>query len=138
MKYCGRCNKNLPFSSFAKNSVKKDGLQERCKQCRADHFQTVKHNRPKVTKEKKRKYVLASYGLTVIQFENMLADQNNCCAICYTKDWGKPSPSVDHCHSTNAVRGLLCNMCNRALGMFKDNIEVLENAAKYIKRSRPS
>lgn len=39
---------------------------------------------------------------------------------------------VDHCHDTGIVRGLLCHNCNRALGLFKDKIEVLKNAIKYL------
>lgn len=39
---------------------------------------------------------------------------------------------VDHNHTTNIVRGLLCNNCNTALGKFKDNMEILTNAISYI------
>jgi len=41
---------------------------------------------------------------------------------------------IDHCHSTNEVRGLLCRDCNLALGMFKDNINNLKNAIKYLEK----
>jgi hypothetical protein len=136
MKYCGCCSKDLPLDAFAKNKAKKDGLQERCRMCRASHHQATKHKRPAPTKESKRKWLISSYGLTQDKYIKMLEEQGNSCAICHSKDWGKPSPSIDHCHSTNEVRGLLCNMCNRALGMFKDNSEILENAAKYLRESR--
>lgn len=137
MKYCGCCAKELPLDAFAKNSAKKDGLQERCRACRSSHYQAVKHKRPKPTKESSRKWLLASYGLTPDGFSQMLELQGDSCAICRTKTWGRPSPSIDHCHSTSVVRGLLCNDCNRGLGLFKDNPEALENAAKYIRASRP-
>lgn len=133
-KHCGKCNKDLLLHMFAKNSAKKDGLQERCKSCRANHHQKVKHKRPKPTVEQKRKYVISSYGITVEQFYFMLQAQDNKCAICKTKEWGKPSPSIDHCHTTGVVRGLLCNNCNRALGLFRDNKEAIQNAAKYLSR----
>jgi hypothetical protein len=132
-KYCGRCKTILDISCFAKNKVKKDGLQERCKYCRAIHAKENSHKRKKPTRENKRKYLLSSYGLTVEDFKGILREQNNCCAICLSPEWGRPSPSVDHCHATGKVRGLLCNVCNRALGMFKDNIGVLENAIEYLK-----
>ena len=134
MKHCGKCNRDLQKSCFAKNKAKKDGLQERCKECRAKHFQTIKHKRKKQTPEQKRKYLLKSYGLTKEQFLEMLIAQNFSCAICNTKEWGRPSPCVDHCHNTGVVRGLLCNRCNRGLGLFNDNKEVLKNAAKYLSR----
>ena len=39
---------------------------------------------------------------------------------------------MDHCHKTKKIRGLLCHTCNSGLGMFKDNIEYLKNAIKYL------
>lgn len=41
---------------------------------------------------------------------------------------------IDHCHKTNRVRGILCRQCNNALGLFKDNIELLEKTIFYLKR----
>lgn len=41
---------------------------------------------------------------------------------------------IDHCHKTNQVRGLLCFSCNSALGHFKDNVESLKKAIKYLKK----
>jgi hypothetical protein len=41
--------------------------------------------------------------------------------------------SVDHCHNTGKIRGILCTKCNTGLGSFKDNIELLMNAIKYLK-----
>jgi hypothetical protein len=133
VKYCGRCKQVLPVSLFAKSKAKKDGLQERCTPCRSEHHQKTKHKRPKQTKEQKRKYLISSYGLTVEEYQKLLNKQNNACAICKTTDWGRPSPSIDHCHTTGKVRGLLCNNCNRAIGLLKDNKEILKNAIKYLK-----
>ena len=138
LKHCGCCAKDLPLQMFAKNAAKKDGLQERCTPCRAQHHQATKHKRPKQTKEQKRRYLMSSYGLTKDEFDAMLKKQNNCCAICGSSDWGKPSPSIDHCHTTGKVRGLLCNNCNRGLGLLKDSTEVIKNAIKYLRRTRSS
>lgn len=137
-KYCGCCQTTKPVFEFAKNKAKKDGLQERCRLCRAEHHQKTKHLRLKPTKTQKRKWLMTSYGLTEDEFNNLLKQQNNKCAICGTSDWGKPSPSIDHCHKTGKVRGLLCNNCNRGLGLLKDSKEIIQNAIKYLKRSRSS
>jgi hypothetical protein len=134
LKWCGKCKCFLPLSEFSKNSAKKDGLQERCTPCRKFHSNKTKHLRKRPTKEQKRKYLLASYKLDFSTFEKMILEQNNVCAICKTDKWDRPSPSIDHCHKTGTVRGLLCNNCNRALGMFKDDLEILKNAVKYIER----
>ena len=134
VKYCGCCNSTLPVEMFAKNKVKKDGLQERCTPCRAQHHQKTKHLRAKPTADQKRKWLMSSYGLSKEEFDAMLKEQNNSCAICGTTEWGRPSPSIDHCHATGKVRGLLCNNCNRGLGLLKDNTEIIENAIKYLTR----
>ena len=39
---------------------------------------------------------------------------------------------IDHCHVTGKVRGMLCNSCNRGIGLLKDNPEVLMAAVKYL------
>lgn len=44
--------------------------------------------------------------------------------------------SVDHCHSKGNVRGLLCGLCNTALGLFKDNIKSMERAISYLKADK--
>ena len=48
-------------------------------------------------------------------------------------DTVKSTLNVDHCHETGKIRGLLCHNCNRALGLFKDNVEFLERAILYLK-----
>lgn len=73
------------------------------------------------------------YGITVEQKEALLTAQGGRCAICGTSE---PSTAtgwhVDHCHSTRAVRGILCQPCNNMLGMAKDNIATLKSAIKYL------
>lgn len=71
------------------------------------------------------------YGLSGQELLKMLEAQS-ACSIC-----GKESDLVvDHCHVGGEVRGLLCSNCNVGLGMFADNPEALEAAARYIRRAR--
>lgn len=71
---------------------------------------------------------LREYGLTQEQYDVLLEAQNFKCAVC-----GEPSPTcVDHCHTTNRVRGLLCTHCNVGLGHFADDITRLSNAIEYL------
>ena len=67
----------------------------------------------------------------------MLDSQNGVCAVCKTKPdfktW-KKRLSIDHCHVTGRVRGLLCDPCNSGIGMLKDDPSILENAIKYLAR----
>lgn len=101
---------------------------------------TTNKKRPKVNPEIRRRYALKStYGLTIEQYDSILENQNNCCAICKTDTpSGKGRFHVDHCHDTKKVRGLLCHHCNLALGNFKDDIPTLLNAIEYIAKSSKS
>lgn len=79
---------------------------------------------------------LRQHGLTFKDYERMLKEQSGCCAICL-RDTPAPNLffSVDHCHRTGKVRGLLCSMCNLGLGNFKDNRDSLQNAIDYLTRN---
>lgn len=87
----------------------------------------------------KRANVLRSnYGLTLDDYNRMLAEQNGVCAICKQperatiKGGGLRPLAVDHCHKTGKVRGLLCMHCNQALGKFNDNPGILASAISYL------
>lgn len=73
------------------------------------------------------------YGITLEDYNNMFASQNGCCKICGTHQSElSKALSVDHCHNTLKVRGLLCGLCNTSLGGFKDNIDLLTKAIEYL------
>lgn len=74
---------------------------------------------------------LKKYGITPEAFQLMLLRQKNSCGIC--EEVFSEEPNVDHCHRTGEVRGLLCGRCNRALGGFRDSLEVLERAKEYLR-----
>jgi hypothetical protein len=71
------------------------------------------------------------FGLSAEKYRDMLCRQNNRCAICRKREVNKRL-SVDHCHKTGRVRGLLCNNCNFTLGRFGDNSNLLRKAASYL------
>jgi hypothetical protein len=75
------------------------------------------------------------YGLTQERYLELLVEQNFQCVICKTKEPGGRHNNwhVDHNHDTGRVRGLLCWLCNSGLGKFKDRVDLLENAVKYLK-----
>lgn len=77
---------------------------------------------------------LAQYGLTLADYDRMMAEQGGACSIC-----GSPLPGaghkrlvVDHCHATGRVRGLLCNPCNIGLANFRDDRLLLASAIRYL------
>lgn len=86
---------------------------------------------------RQRKYqLMGKYGITEDDYQCMLEEQGGKCAICSTDTpTGKWKVfAVDHCHLTGNVRGLLCNECNRGMGLLKDNAQLLRNAADYLER----
>ncbi len=97
-------------------------------------------------REERRAYIKKfrlkrDYGITIEQFNEMLASQHGKCAICEvimdpparaTRD--SVAVTVDHCHQSGKVRGLLCYSCNLGLGIFKDRVERLEAAVKYLRK----
>ena len=72
------------------------------------------------------------YGITIEQYDEMLAAQEGACAICRGTESGAPRWQVDHDHQTGTVRGLLCNSCNLALGLLKDSPEIVGAALNYL------
>lgn len=75
------------------------------------------------------------YGITDEVFQTMLLGQNNKCKICSVHNSTKPL-CVDHSHTTNSVRGLLCGTCNKGLGRFKDDVKLLTLAIEYLTKAK--
>ena len=73
------------------------------------------------------------YGLTLAQYHGLLESQAGACAICH-RNTGTRALHIDHDHSTGKVRGLLCNSCNRGIGLLKDDATVLRSALAYLER----
>lgn len=92
--------------------------------------------RKKPTKEQVRNYGFKyNYGITLDEYADKLKAQNNCCAICGTQHLETNQVTrlhIDHCHKSKKIRGLLCTNCNKGLGHFHDNIEILKQAINYL------
>ena len=75
----------------------------------------------------------AQYGMTVEAYDAMLEVQGGVCKICSANPEKGRRLSVDHCHTTGRIRGLLCSNCNLAIGSMRDNPLFLESAAQYLR-----
>ena len=96
-----------------------------------------KRNRGKALRIRRNGNLKRAYGITLEQYEDMLAEQEGLCAICRKPELGRTqygvkNLAVDHCHKTGKVRGLLCQKCNRAIGQLHDDVESLKRAIEYI------
>ena len=79
----------------------------------------------------------STYGLVSDDIVAMWEKQGGRCPICkraIARQYGAGN-HVDHCHTTGNIRGLLCSRCNVGLGMFKDDVDMLRRAARYIEAS---
>ena len=74
------------------------------------------------------------YGITMDEYNKMLESQKGVCFICSMPCKSGRSLSVDHCHKTGKVRGLLCVSCNNGLGRFNDSIELLQKSINYLEK----
>lgn len=83
--------------------------------------------------------MLRLYGLPYDRYLAMLKEQDYRCWICqepFEIRSSNLSPHVDHCHNSRKIRGLLCRACNLALGHFKDDVDRLQAAVRYLEQHR--
>ena len=133
-KNCPKCSTVKDLEEFAVHKTRKDGHSSVCKEC----LITNVNNWRKVDPRRKINSNLKNlYDITLCEYEEILKNQNGRCAICDKKSVEnlRGKLFVDHCHKTGIVRGLLCHQCNDGLGKFKDKIELLLKAAKYLGNS---
>lgn len=72
------------------------------------------------------------FGLTVEEFNILVAQSDGLCGICREIEIRDRRMCLDHDHKTGVVRGFLCSRCNLLLGNAADSIELLENACRYL------
>jgi hypothetical protein len=141
---CSRCKEERQHTDFSLKKNSKSIMSLTCNSCKQKKAYLWAQNNPDKAKLSRQKYLAtgkrrgkwleANYRMSEIEFNSMLKSQEYKCAICkLDKPDGKHlSFNVDHCHKTKKVRGILCSSCNRGLGYFKDNVELLKAAINYL------
>ena len=113
---CTRCKTSKPGTSyfFPLHNKKKNGLDSWCRQCRSNY----------------RSEISRGHFRSVISDTDLKELKHSVkeCVICGSEE----KLVVDHDHKTGAIRGMLCNHCNRGLGHFRDDPDLLEFAAQYL------
>lgn len=131
MKRCGKCKKIKSVDQFHVDNNKVSGLAYQCKKCKSQYDKTYREN-DRVKRAKNKAWLKFRYGISVDDVKTMLVKQDNCCAICFASlDDGY---HIDHCHSSDKVRGLLCMSCNVGLGHFQDDPHLMRLAANYLEK----
>jgi Recombination endonuclease VII len=146
-KSCSKCKESRPYSAFHKsNKNPKLNLSSRCKRCQnyANKDSYYKYLGSRILSGRIRH--LKKYSLTIESYDSILKLQGGVCSICKSDNPGKLKNNfhVDHDHSCcptkkscgKCIRGLLCETCNRGLGLFKDNIELVRLAYEYLNNFR--
>jgi hypothetical protein len=162
-KRCRGCSEVKPLSEYYANPKGRGGLRPECKDCtkarrKAWYAENADHERERVrqwalanpdkiaervarvagTEKKKaadwRSYLKRNYGITVDEYDLLVAEHDGVCAICK-----KPRPDdrklhIDHDHASGKIRGLLCFRCNNALGDLDDDPVLFQRAADYLDR----
>lgn len=114
---CTICKKFKPWNQFGLHRRGFEGYRANCFDCN-----------PKTAKGHS---LLALYGISILEYENILKRQNGICKICGHVCKTGRNLAVDHDHKTGRIRGLLCNKCNTGLGNFNDDPVLLRKAADH-------
>ena len=163
MKQCSKCGETRPslefqighnqcklcVATYKKNWVaqNKPHVQHKLKKYYNSHrdkiLSDLKNWRRDNKDVKKNSELISKYGFSIKEFNELLSVQKGLCAICRKQETSvesrtglKRALAVDHSHSTRKVRGLLCSHCNRALGLLKENVEILKSMIAYIERHK--
>lgn len=131
MKTCRGCKESKPLSAFGKDPKVRSGRRARCRKCeyawRYDFTRTD--------------YLKKRYGIDKGDYAAMLERQGGACAICRRVEVPSMTGlhkagilSVDHCHESGRIRGLLCRRCNAGLAHLGDDPKRIASAVFYMRR----
>lgn len=162
-KACSKCKRFLPIDAFSDRADAPDGKSYVCRRCNSTHnaairkryaedvefrdkrieyYKKYRQKYPEDVRERQRASKLwLHYGMTLDEYEALYRAQGGVCKICHGgphggPDWARKQwLSVDHCHETGRIRGLLCDDCNIGLGKFAEDPKRLATALEYLKAS---
>lgn len=123
-------------ANYRKNKTRHKEVSRQWRHAHPQKMRQYQREYKKRYPEKARdSYLKRKYGISQIAVETLAIKQDRLCKICRTVG-GKFGLVVDHCHNTKMFRGLICEFCNSALGLFRDDPVRMRAAAKYIELSK--
>ncbi len=118
----------------------KDGRNPKCRACKnaqqRAHYQANRENilrRQKLRQRDHSTWRKKQYGISDEEFYDIVLGQRGMCLFGHVSSFGTKLV-IDHCHKTNKVRGVLCNACNVAIGLMRDDPTLLRLAADYLEK----
>lgn len=135
-KPCKKCDRILPRSEFYPQKNSPNALRSICKYCHKKDS-LIRGNRYRAEKPDyfRRKVAAQKHGITLSELDALFESVDHRCEICGVEVLADGRRlSIDHCHKTSRIRGILCNLCNRGLGMFGDSPDLLTKALAYLAR----
>jgi hypothetical protein len=147
MKRCSTCGEYKDENQFTRNRRAPDGLQWGCRACSNAAKKKWQAQHPEKNAEYVRRHyakkpdgyysqTLKKYGLTLEDYHALVEQQDGLCLVCNVAPEEGERLVVDHCHKKGHVRGLLCQRCNRSIGSFQDDPDLLRAAASYLESSQ--
>lgn len=135
-KICNECKIEKSVSLFYKDKRRKDGLAYQCKDCKKMEVAKSRITNPERWKAKRHRNMLKEkFGLQKKDYDLMYEKQKGKCAICEIHQSNlEKKLFVDHCHSSNKIRGLLCQKCNFMIGQASDSVDILLKAISYLEK----
>jgi DNA-directed RNA polymerase subunit RPC12/RpoP len=122
---CTKCLKIYDIDQFYKS-------KRHCRKCRLAVRKAWEKKYPEKHKLAYQRQNIKRRNMTLEQKEIILKSQSYKCAICKTTNPPRNIWHIDHCHRTKKNRGILCSNCNTGLGLFKDSVQNLSNALRYL------
>jgi hypothetical protein len=116
-KVCNKCEQEKPVSCFSFHSGS-NYLRPECKECNNELSRI-------------RTELRLTYGMPPSDYLCPICSKNS--EQVAGKGGKAGSWVLDHCHNTNKFRGWLCHKCNRGIGNFDDNTDLLMKAVEYLK-----
>lgn len=131
MKTCKTCGLAKPESEFYRQRA--GYLFTECKTCHTVRTQRNRQAAPERWKLYGRRSAFRRlYGIEYEAYQEACAAQDGVCSVCSEPNPGGRALSVDHCHQRDVIRGILCDRCNRGIGLFRDRPDLLRAAADYL------
>lgn len=138
--HCKSCDRVKKFKFRNDNREKYLAWRKKNYESRKDHLNLK--NRENLKKSRlnnpdlwKSRGLKDRYGISLEDYNIMFSNQQGCCAICGTHQSSlKWRLGVDHNHATGVVRSLLCRNCNAAIGLAKENTEILKSMISYLEK----